>query len=431
MNSDAAHSKATPDPVITCPKCGAQVRLTESLAAPMMEVMRKQFEKRLEDKEREMSEREGKLREKSQEIAIREGAIDEKIASQVAERLDAERKKLADKEAERARAAVADEMEERRREMAEMSELLKSRTDKLEEAQKAQAELLKMQRALEDQKREMDLTVQKGILDGLGEVQQKARKDAEEALSLKISESEQTIQSLQKTIDELKRKADQGSQQLQGEVQELQLEERLKQKFVYDRIAPVPKGERGADVLQHVINNGQDCGVILWESKRTKSWSGAWLAKLRTDQRAAKAEIAVIETQAMPPGIEGFGFLDGIWVTSPKSAEPVAYVLRHTLIEVSNARLATEGVKTKTELLYQYLTGPHFRQRVEAIVEAFSVMKEDLDKERKAIMKQWSKREQQIEKVMQATVGMYGDLQGIAGQSLQEIDGMSLMALEE
>ena len=170
-------------------------------------------------------------------------------------------------------------------------------------------------------------------------------------------------------------------------------------------------------------------GTILWEAKRTKNWSNGWLAKLREDQRTAKAEISILISQALPEGVETFDVIDGVWVAHPRVLIPVATVLRNTLLEVSTARLINEGQQTKAEMVYQYLTGPRFRQRVEAIVEAFSGMQEDLDKERKAIMKQWAKRSEQIERVMSATVGMYGDLQGIAGKSIQEIEGLTLLAL--
>jgi len=226
-------------------------------------------------------------------------------------------------------------------------------------------------------------------------------------------------------------KAEQGSQQLQGEVQELELENLLSLKFPYDTIEPVDKGEFGGDVLQRVAGSGgQPSGTILWESKRTKNWSDGWLVKLRGDQRTAKAEIAVIVSQALPKGVETFDLIDGVWVTHPRAALPVAAILRQSLMEVALARQSSEGQQTKTEMVYQYLTGSRFRQRVEAIVEAFSTMQEDLDKERRVIMRQWAKRDAQIERVMNATVGMYGDLQGIAGKSLQEIEGLELHALD-
>ena len=213
-------------------------------------------------------------------------------------------------------------------------------------------------------------------------------------------------------------------------MQELELENLLRAKFPFDSIEPVPKGEFGGDILQRVVSqSGQPSGTILWETKRTKNWSDGWLVKLREDQRTAKAEISVLVSQVLPKGVEAFDVVDGVWVTSPRAALPVATVLRHTLLQVGMARQVSDGQQTKTEMIYQYLTGPRFRHRVEAIVEAFSTMQEDLDKERKAIMKQWAKREEQIERVMGATVGMYGDLQGIAGKSLQEIEGLELKSL--
>lgn len=195
-------------------------------------------------------------------------------------------------------------------------------------------------------------------------------------------------------------------------------------------IQPVPKGEFGGDVLHRVVGPlGQPCGTILWESKRTKNWSDTWLPKLREDQRTAKAEIAVIISQALPKDVETFDLVDGVWVAHPRVLLPIAITLRNTLIEVASARQASEGQQTKMEMVYQYLTGQRFRQRVQAIVEAFSSMREDLDRERKAITKQWAKREEQIDRVMQATVGMYGDLQGIAGKTLQEIEGLEFQGL--
>ena len=163
----------------------------------------------------------------------------------------------------------------------------------------------------------------------------------------------------------------------------------LQSKFIFDRIEPVAKGEFGGDVLQRVFAmGGQECGSILWESKRTKNWSDGWLIKLREDQRAAKAEISVIVSQALPKDIETFELIEGVWVVHPRVAFPVAVILRQTLLDVASARQSSEGQQTKMEMVYQYLTGPRFRQRVEAIVEAFSVMQDDLDKERKAITRQ-------------------------------------------
>ena len=415
------------EPMITCPKCQTEIKLTESLAAPIIESARREYEQRLAQKDADIAKRETSLSKREKELAQAKDTIDD----QVTEKLRQERAKIVAEESKKAKLALATDLEQKTKEITDLQEVLKQRDEKLAEAQKAQAEFIRKQRELDDAKRELDLTVEKRVQEGLTATREQARKEAEDQLKFKVMEKEQTIASMQKQIEELKRKAEQGSQQLQGEVQELELEALLRAKFPLDSIEPVPKGEYGGDVLHRVIGSfGQTCGTILWESKRTKSWSDGWLVKLREDQRAAKAEIAVIVSQTLPKGVETFELIDGVWVTHPRAVIPVAVTLRHTLIEVASARQATEGQQTKMEMVYQYLTGPRFRQRVQAIVEAFSSMQEDLDKEKKAITKQWAKREEQIERVMQATVGMYGDLQGIAGKTLQEIEGLEMRALD-
>ena len=414
------------EPTIICPSCKTEIKLTESLAAPLLESTRREFEKRLALKDADVAKREAGLRQREEAIAKEKEQLDE----QVAEKVRQERSRIAAEEAKKAKLALQGDLEQKAREVADLNEILKQRDAKLAEAQKTQADLLRKQRELDDAMREVDLTVEKRVQEGLASTREHAKKEAEEASKLKVMEKDQIIGSMQKQIEELKRKAEQGSQQLQGEVQELELEALLRAKFPRDTIEPVPKGEHGGDALQRIVGpSGQPCGTIIWESKRTKNWSDGWLAKLREDQRAAKAEIAVIVSQSLPKEIETFGVVEGVWVTHTKTILPLALTLRHTLIEVASARQASEGQQTKTEMIYQYLTGPRFRQRVEAIVEAFSTMQEDLDKEKKAIIKQWAKREEQIERVMQATAGMYGDLQGIAGKTIQEIEGLKLPLL--
>lgn len=418
------------EPTITCPACKAEVKLTESLAAPLIESTRRQFEQQLAQKDSDIAKREQAMRDKEKQLVEDKRKLDDQVADQVAAQLKAERSRVIAEESKKAKLASAAELENKAREVSELQEVLTANNAKLAEAQKAQADLIKKQRALDDEKRELELTVEKRVQDGLIEVRTHAKKEAEDEQKLKVMEKEQTIAAMQKQIEDLKRRAEQGSQQLQGEVQELELENLLRTKFPFDAIEPVPKGEFGGDVLHRVrAPGGQASGTILWEFKRTKNWSDGWLVKLRDDQRTAKAEIAVIVSQILPKGVDTFELVEGVWVTHPRAALPVAMILRQSLLELALARQSSEGQQTKTEMVYQYLTGPRFRQRVEAIVEAFSTMQEDLDKERKAIMKQWAKREEQIERVMGATVGMYGDLQGIAGKLLQEIEGLELTML--
>ena len=411
---------------IQCPKCHAEIKLTESLAAPLVASMREDYEKRLAQKDADVEKRRQELRLKEEALGQAKAAIDDEVAA----KLRQERGKIAEVEAKRAKLAFEDELAKKAREMADLQAVLEADKKKLAEAQQAQAEMLKMKRDLEDARRELDLTIQKKVQDELSVARDKARKEAEEELKGKVQEKDHTIDAMRKQIEDLKRRAEQGSQQLQGEVLELEVEALLRDNFLHDEIAPVPKGEFGGDALQRVRDaTGRACGTILWETKRTKNWVDGWLAKLRGDQRVAKAEIAVLVSQVLPKGIESFGLVDGVWVAHPRYAVPVATVLRSTLMEIAAARQAGEGQQTKTEMIYEYLTGPRFRLRVEAIVEAFSSMQEDLDKERKVIQKQWAKREEQINRVIQGTTGMVGDLQGIAGKSLQEIEGLEMKAL--
>ena len=416
------------EPTIICPNCKTEIKLTESLAAPLLAATKQDFEKRLVQKDTDIAKRESTLRVREETLAKAKDTIDE----QIAEKLKQERTRIVAEEAKKAKLVAASDIEQKTNEIKYLNDILKQRDEKLGEAQKAQADLIRKQRELDDAKRELELTVEKRIQAGLAATREQARKEVEEQQKLKVAEKEQTILAMQKQIEELKRRAEQGSQQLQGEVQELELENLLRAKFPFDTIEPVPKGEFGGDALQRVVSpSGQSSGTILWESKRTKNWSDGWLVKLREDQRTAKAEIAVLVSQVLPKGMESFDVVDGIWVTSPRAVLPVATVLRHTLLQVSMARQVSEGQQTKTEMVYQYLTGPRFRHRVEAIVEAFSSMQEDLAAEKKAMQRQWAKREVQLSNVLQSTAGMYGDLQGIAGKSLQEIEGLSLPALTD
>jgi hypothetical protein len=414
------------EPTIICPNCRTEIKLTESLAAPLIADTRKRFDEQLARKETEVAAREAAIREQQTQIAAARESIDVEVAA----KLDQERGRIAAREAQKAQRLVATDMEQKTKELAELNEVLKQRDVKLAEAQQAQADLIRKQRELDDAKREMDLTIQKKVQAELGAVRDTAKKEAEDVLTLKVRDKEEQIASMSRQIEELKRKAEQGSQQLQGEVQELALEELLRQKFPRDLLEPVPKGEFGGDLIQRVIGpTGQVCGSILWEAKRTKNWSDGWLGKLREDQRAAKAEIALIVSHALPKGLQTFDQIDGVWVTEPRCAIAVAIALRESLIALSAARTAGEGQQTKMALVYQYLTGPRFRHRIEAIVERFSDMQADLDRERKATMRLWAKREEQIRGVVESTAGLYGDLQGIAGRTLQEIEGLEMPLL--
>jgi hypothetical protein len=332
------------EPTISCPHCKCEIKLTESLAAPLIDATRLQFERQLAQKDSDIAQRESAMREKEKALTDAKRGLEDQVADQVASQLKTERARVAAEEAKKARAVSANELEAKVRELAEMQDVLKARDAKLLEAQKAQAELIKKQRELDDEKRELDLTIEKRVQGGLDEVRTIARREAEDGMKLKVMEKDQTILSMQHKIEALKQQAEQGSQQLQGEVLELELENQLRMKFPFDLIEPVPKGEFGGDALHRVNSSGgAACGSILWESKRTRNWSDGWLAKLREDQRRAKAEVCVLVSQILPKGVETFDLIDGVWITSPRAAIPVAMMLRQGLLQISQTRALSEG----------------------------------------------------------------------------------------
>lgn len=413
---------------ITCPHCHTPFKLTESLAAPLIAQAQKAADLKIAKFETELRTKSLELKTQQDALKTQREALDEEITK----RMRDERNRIAADEAKKARAAVALEAEQTKKQLAETNELLKQRDIKLTEALNMQAETLRKQRELDDKTREMDLTIEKKVAESLQSARDQGKRAAEDDLKLKVQEKEQVITSMQRQIEELRRRAEQGSQQLQGEVVELEIEALLKLKFPLDTIEPVAKGESGADVLQRVTNPiGQPCGTILWESKRTKAWSDGWLSKLRDDQRKAKSDIAILVTHTLPKTVTTFDLIDNVWVTAPHCAIPLAIAIRHAQIEIASARTANDGQQTKAELMYQYLTGPRFRHHVNAFTEKFQDMREDLDRERKMMTKQWAKREQQITGLMETTAGMYGDLQGIAGRSLVEVEGLEVRMLED
>lgn len=427
MTFKATAAGAAHEPTLQCPNCNHEIRLTESLAAPLLAESRQRFQEQLASKDAEVARKTEALQQERERLQKDR----EQIEDQVASRLANERSQIVAAEAKKAREAASAEVQARTSEAAELRQMLEANNAKLAEAQQAQAELIRKQRALDDEKRELDLTIEKRVQALVDPIQVKARQEADEAARLRVAEKDQTIESMTRTIEELKRKAEQGSQQSQGEVLELELEELLRVRFPTDTIEPVGKGELGADIIQQVNGQiGQAAGIILWETKRTKTWSDGWLAKLRDDQRRSGANVALIISQALPKHIEHFDLVDGVWVAHPRCALPVAVALRQGLIDVSSSRLVQQGQQTKMEQVYDYLTGTKFRQRVDAVVEKFNDMRDDLDKERRFMGRQWAKRETQILAVIDSTVGMVGDLQAIAGKAMPEIPSLDLPLLE-
>jgi hypothetical protein len=416
------------EPRIVCPKCKTSMKLTESLAAPLIAKTRKQVEQQLAEKEREFAKREVSLRNSQKAIIQARQAID----TEVIERLQAERKLITESEAVKARLALRVEIQQRDELLAQLKNSLETNNAKLAEAQQAHADVIRKTRELDDAKRELDLSVEKKVQESLSTVRELAKAEAEDRLKAQVSEREAKIAGMQHQIEALRRKADQGSQQLQGEALEFELETSLRDKFTGDVIEAVPKGEFGGDIVQHVRNEaGRICGTMLWEAKSTKVWNNRWLEKLRSDQRSANAEIGLIVSNALPIGLETFDRIDNVWVTKRRFAIPLAMALRQTLIEMSHSRQAANGQQTKMEMVYQYLTGPQFRNRIDGIVERFSDMQSDLDRERKAMTRIWAKREAQLKSVLDSSAGLYGDLQGIAGRALPEIEGLGFLPISD
>src|SRR6185369_15322356 len=284
-------------------------------AAPLIAEARKRFEAQLAAKEADFGRRETQLRQTQDDLAKARDALDEQVATKVR----AERVAIAEAEAKKARLALADDLGQRDRRLADLQQMLAANNAKLAEAQQAQADMLRKQRELEDAKREVELTVEKKVQENLIAVRDKAKLEAEDAFKSKVTEKEAQLAGMQRQIEELRRKADQGSQQLQGEALEIELESVLRNRFPRDLIEPVAKGEFGGDLVHRVLGpGGQASGTILWESKRTKAWNPAWLGKLRDDQRAAKAELALIVSSALPKHVESFDLVDGVWVSEPR-----------------------------------------------------------------------------------------------------------------
>lgn len=312
----------------------------------------------------------------------------------------------------------------------------------LEERQKAQNEVDEVRRKFtsdmgklldeiktlreKDEMREIEM--KKKLMESEDTIRNEARKKAEEEHQLKDVEKEKLINDLKKSLEEAQKKANQGSQQTQGETLELTIETKLKQEFPNDEISEVKKGVRGADVIQSVVDKlGRNCGSIIWESKNAK-WSDTWIAKLKEDQRQAKSDLAVLVSVNLPEELKdkGVGFKEGVWVCNPTNFTLLAMSLRFNLVNIYHEKQNATNVDEKMKVLYEYLTGNEFKHRVEGIVEAFGIMQEDIEKEKRWFSSKWARQEKEIRKVIDHTHGMYGDLQGVTGRALPDIKSLEI-----
>ncbi|MCA9078081.1 MAG: DUF2130 domain-containing protein [Planctomycetaceae bacterium] len=412
---------------IICPNCQVDIEVTEAISAQLRAQLKQQFDAETRKRDSEFAQREAALTESRKELLKAQQELEqsrEAIDEQVSTRLAEERKRIAAEALAKAQESVGTELKDAQAQLGDLKQ-------KLQQTQQAELDLRKQKRELEEQTEQLELTVARKLDEERQKIRADAKREAAEETELNLAEREKVIGDLRKQIAELKRQSEQSSQQLQGEVMELGLEDLLRREFPFDEIVPVPKGIHGGDVTQHVRdNNGETCGVILWESKRTKRWNGDWLPKLRDDQRASKAQIAAIATTEMPPDLTTFGCIEGVWVTNRSCVAGLASALRAGLVEVAMAKRSLQGRQDKMTVLYGYLSGPDFRHRVEGIVESFVTLKDDLEKEKRSMQRMWAKREKQLERAVFSTSSLYGDLGAIIGASLPQIEQLELTALE-
>lgn len=367
---------------IACPSCGKKIPLTRALRAEIEQSVKQEFEQALHQRERE-------LRVKFEQ------------------RLEDDLQRAHKDAAKRAERKLAQEL-------AALREQIKDQARDLDEARRNELTLRKRERDLERRQEALELEVERQLGKERARLVTETQDRLTEEHRLKDAEKERQLADMRRQIEDLKRKAEQGSQQLQGEVGEDELETLLRSAFASDDIRAIGQGVRGADLHQIVIDSrGRRSGSILWECKNTRNWNDAWLAKLKQDQRALHADLAVLVSAVLPKGCTRFALIDGVLVTDVTCAPCLAGVLRANLFELAQTRSAAMHKEEKLELLHRYLSGVDFRQRVEAVVEAFTAMRHDLDQERRAAERQWARRARQIDAVTLNVSGLYGDLQGI------------------
>ena len=412
--------------LIKCPECGAEFPLSQAMSKDMEVEYSKKYQQQIKElEEKKDKELEAKANEVDKKLKAEQAKF-EKKEQELKAQMEAAEAKLKEDAKKKAEEGLKVELED-------LKEQLDAKSKKLEESQKQELDIRKKQRELEERENALELETARKIDEERNKVQEETSKAIEEQHRLKDAEKDKQMSDMKKQIDDLKRKAEQGSQQNQGEVLELEIEAMLKDAFPFDEIEEVKKGQKGGDVIQHVRSqSGRACGKILWETKRHKNWSDSWVQKLKDDQRDAKADISVIVSEVLPKGMSQFRMIDErVWVTSISSAHSLALALRVVIMQVSKEKQLQSGRKEKTELVYAYLTGHEFKNRVEAIVESFVAMKQDLDKERRAMNKIWDKRDKQIERVILNIGGMQGDIEGLAGMSLPKIETLELPGVDD
>lgn len=413
----AFHTGAMTDSTITCPKCGAEIPLTEAVSHRLREQLASEFEQQRAQLNQALAAREAKLAARQTALEARAKSVEAEVAKQV----EAERRRLRTEAAREAEQKLALQLKDLQTQLAEQAQKLKT-------AQETELALRQQQRQLEEARAELKLEVARRLDAERAKILETARKQAAEEERLRVAEKEKLITDLQREIQNLKQRAEQGSMQLQGETLELTLEADLRAAFPFDQIDEVKKGERGADITQRVRTNaGLICGTILWEAKRAKQWSSKWGEKLKEDQRTAGAELAVLVSTQLPGNLRGIGQQDGVWVCEPPFATALAAALRQGLISTAAQKLQDTDRTSKMAQLYDHLCGPEFRQHIQALVETFLGLQTQLAAEQRALAKQWKEREKQLEKAIRHAAELYGGIQGVAGrEALPEIHALQL-----
>jgi hypothetical protein len=401
---------------ITCPKCGQEFELTDALTGRIRAHLEAELTKEVAKREADLNQKGRELKKLEAQLADSRKEMEDEIEVRLKARMAEAEKKAAEK----LEGKYADQLKE-------LNDDLEQKAVAIKAFREQELELRKRQKKLEEAAESLELEVARKLDEEREKIRKEVAQKASEEHRLKDLEKEKLIRDLQNSLADMKRKAEQGSMETQGEVLEQDFEAQLKTFFVHDDIQPVPKGIRGADLVQTVKTPlGADCGVLLWETKNTKAWSGNWIPKLKDDMIEVRATIAILVSVVLPAEINRFGQLDGVWVSDPLCAMPLAAALREQLVAVNRERSASVGKSEKMEALYQYLAGVEFKQKIEGIVEAFTGMQDQLNKERRAMERQWKQREKQIERVVKNTVGLYGDMQGIIGGQIPVIPALEL-----
>ncbi len=397
---------------VKCPSCG--------FGFPIEEVMAEEYKKELRTKMQEYTQqKEEEYRKKENDFANKERQ--QQLLFE--QRLNDEKKQLQQNIEQSLRKTIASDFENQ---ILILENAKVESDEKLKTARQKELEFLQKEAALKQKEEELELSIQRRMQEQRNELAETIRKQEAEKFNLKDTDYQLKVKELEKRLDdqkklteEMKRKAEQGSMQLQGEVQELILEELLRDNFPFDMISEVGKGVRGADCVQTVRNQfGQECGRIIYESKRTKDFSMDWIDKLKKDMRAIGVDVAVIVTQCYPKGMDCFGERDGVWICSFDEVKAVSYILRDGIIKLANLAKAQDNKGDKMHLLYDYLISNEFSEQWKAIREGYMSMRISIQKERDAMEKLWKAREKQLEKVLLNAAHIKGSIEGIAGSDM-------------